>query len=283
LPGYDQTERAKLAGALRQQREATGLSGVAFAQRLGWHQTRLSKIETGRQFPTAEDITQWAAAAGSDPLLEQLARAREEHATWAEEYRRSGGAAGNQASVNSRYEAATQVAKFQPVMIPSQIQTAEYASELLRSASGPKLWHVSDEDIEKKVAARIAGQQILYQPGKRISIVILEAALRTRMVPPRAMAGQLDRMLTLHGLTALDLGIIPAATIVPVYPTSGFVIFDNDYVVVETIGGESHVNDADEVRAYVKCFALLHDAAVRGESAAVLIRTELDAIRAELG
>src|SRR5258708_38157121 len=77
-------------------REAPGLSGVAFAQRLGWQQSRLSKLETGRQFPGADDIAAWAAAAGADPapLLDQLGRAKAEHATWAEQYRRAGGARG---------------------------------------------------------------------------------------------------------------------------------------------------------------------------------------------
>src|SRR5258708_36876740 len=96
-------------------------------------------------------------------------------------------------------------------------------------------------------ASRMSRQQILYQPGKRIQVVILEAALHIRLVSPRAMAGQLDRMLALDGLASLDLGIIPAAAIVPVYPMSGFVIFDSSLVVVETIGGEGFITRPCEV------------------------------------
>jgi transcriptional regulator with XRE-family HTH domain len=278
LPDDHKTERAKLAEALRAMREATGLTGVGFAQRLGWSQSRLSKLETGKQFPSADDIAQWAGVASADsaPLLDQLERAKAEHATWAEQYRRAGGAAAKQASIGARYESAAHVAKFQPVMIPSQIQTAEYASELLRSASGPRAWGASDDDIEQMVGARMARQQILYRPGKQIQVVILEAALHTRLVSPRAMAGQLDRMLALEGLASLDLGIIPTTTLVPVYPTSGFVVFDSDLVVVETIGGEDQINDPDEVRRYVEWFGLLHAAAVRGREAAGLIRSVLD-------
>ena len=273
----DKTERAKLAEALRAMREATGLTGVGFAQRLGWPQSRVSKLETGRQFPSTDDIAAWASVAGAEPalLLDQLDRAKAEHATWAEQYRRAGGAAAKQASIGGRYETASHVAKFQPVMIPSQIQTAEYASELLRSASGPRAWGASDDDIEEMVGARMARQQILYRPGKQIQVVILEAALHTRRVSPRAMAGQLDRMLALEGLASLDLGIIPATTIVPVYPTSGFVVFDSDVVVVETIGGEDSISDPDEVRRYVEWFSLLHAAAVHGREAAGLIRAAL--------
>ncbi len=265
-------------------REATGHSGVAFAQRLGWQQSRLSKLETGRQFPGPDDIAAWAAAAGADPapLLDQLGRAKAEHATWAEQYRRAGGPAGKQAAIGGRYESASHVAKFQPVMIPSQIQTAEYAGELLRSPSGPRAWGASDDELEAMVAARMARQQILYQRGKRIQIVILEAALHTRLVSPGAMAGQLDRMLAIDALASLDLGIIPAAVIVPVYPTSGFVIFDNDMVVVETIGGEDSISDPDEVIKYVEWFKLLHASAVHGRDAGAVIRAALDMLRADL-
>jgi len=284
LAGNDRTERARLAEALRAMREATGLSGVAFAQRLGWQQSRLSKLETGRQFPGADDIAAWAAAAGADPapLLDQLGRAKAEHATWAEQYRRAGGAAGQQVAIGGRYESAAHVAKFQPAMIPSQLQTAEYAGELLRSPSGPRAWGASDDELEGMVAARMARQQILYQPGKRIQVVILEAALHIRLVSPRAMAGQLDRMLALDGLASLDLGIIPAAAIVPVYPMSGFVIFDSSLVVVETIGGEDSISDPDEVHRYVDWFGLLHASAVRGRKAGAVIRAALDVLRADL-
>jgi transcriptional regulator with XRE-family HTH domain len=258
-------------------REATGLTQVAFGQRIGWPQTRLSKLETGRQFPSVEDIAEWADAARADaaPLLELREQAKAEHASWAEQYRRSGGAAGKQVSIGGRYEAADVICKFQPVMIPSQIQTAEYAGELLRSASGPRAWGTSDDDIEAMVAARIARQQILYQPGKRIMLVILEAALHTLLVSPRAMAGQLDRMLALDGLRSLDLGIIPQTAIVPVYPTNGFVIFDDELVVVETIGGEDSVSDPEEVARYSDWFRLLHTAAVHGRETAAIIRTAL--------
>jgi transcriptional regulator with XRE-family HTH domain len=278
LPDNHRTERAKLAEALRAMREATGLTGVAFAQRLGWQQSRLSKLETGRQFPGADDIRQWAAAAGADPapLLDHLGRAKAAHATWAEQYRRAGGAAAQQVSINRRYETASHVAKFQPVMIPSQIQTAEYAGELLRSAYGPRASGASEEEIEAKVATRIEGQQILYRPGKRIQVVMLEAALHVRLVSPRAMVGQLDRMLALEGLPSLDLGIIPADVLVPVYPTSGFVVFDSESVYVESIGGETEVNDQDEVRLYVECFRLLDAAAVHGRDTARLIRAAID-------
>src|SRR5258708_38221571 len=114
-------------------REAPGLSGVAFAQRLGWQQSRLSKLETGRQFPGADDIAAWAAAAGADPapLLDQLGRAKAEHATWAEQYRRAGGAAGQQGAIGGRGGSAAAGGEVPAARDPPPPHTAERPTEML--------------------------------------------------------------------------------------------------------------------------------------------------------
>ena len=49
-------DRVRLATRLRELRAATGLSGNRFAQRIGWVQSRVSKLETGVQIPTEADI-----------------------------------------------------------------------------------------------------------------------------------------------------------------------------------------------------------------------------------
>jgi hypothetical protein len=160
-------------------------------------------------------------------------------------------------------------------MIPSQLQTGEYAGELLRSASGPKAWGASEDDITAMVAARMQRQQILYVPGKRIQLIILEAALRTGLVSPTAHRGQLDRMLALESLPSLDLGIVPTSELVPVFPAGSFVLFDDHLVVIETLTGEQQLNDPVEVMRYSEWFDLLHKAAVHGRDATHLIRAAL--------
>jgi hypothetical protein len=112
-------------------------------------------------------------------------------------------------------------------------------------------------------------------PGKRIQLVILEAALHTRLVSVTAHRGQLDRMLALEGLPSLDLGIVSASELVPVFPTGGFVVFDDHWAVIETITGEQHISDPAEVMRYVEWFGLLHKAAAHGPDAADLIRNAL--------
>jgi transcriptional regulator with XRE-family HTH domain len=265
-------------------RSATGLSGSRFAQRLGWIQSRVSKIETGKQFPTEEDIGQWVQAAQAPDqllrLLDLLAQARTEYATWQESYRAAGGAARRQADYAALEAQARRIAKFVPVEVPTQLMTAGYAREHLALASGPSAWGASPADIEDMAAVRLRRQEILSDPGKSVQIVMLEAALYTRLCSPAAMAGQLDRLLAADGLPALELTIVPFTAQVPVYPLSGFVVYDDQLVLVETLTGEQQLNDPEEIARYIGWFGLLRDAGARGRDAAVLIRRALAALTA---
>ncbi len=276
-------ERRKLAGQLKTARESTGLSGSRFAKELGWPQSRVSRIETGTIFPSEEHIRAWAAATQADAgaLLAQRDRAQAEYATWKEQ----GTGAAKQASVSQLERASENVAKFQPVTIPSQLRTMSYAAEYLRLPLGPMTWGQDEAGITAMVAAQMERQKILYEPGRLFRIVILEAALSTRLVSPATMAGQLDRLLavTLGGMPSLDFRIIPASQPVPVFPLSGFVIFDDHLVSIETITGEHRISDPEEVNAYTQAFDLLHSAGVGGRAAGALIRAALARLSGQFG
>ena len=276
-------ERRKLAGQLKDARESTGMSGSRFALELGWPQSRVSRIETGTIFPSEEHIRAWAAATRADAaeLLAQRERAQTEHATWKEQ----GTGAGKQAKVGQLERASETVAKFQPVVIPSQLRTMSYAAEYLRLPTGPMAWGHDESSVDAMVAAQMQRQQILYEPGRLFRIIVLEAALHTRLVSPAAMAGQLDRLLavTLGGLPSLDFRIVPADHPLPVFPLSGFVIFDDHLVSIETITGEQRISDPDEVKRYTQAFELLHSAGVGGRDAGALIRAALSRLGGQSG
>ena len=114
-------------------------------------------------------------------------------------------------------------------MISGLLQTSEYAREFLHLACGPL--NYGEDEIDRMVAKRMQRQQVLYQPAKRVQVVMLEGALRTRVVSVPTLAGQLDRLLAVIGLPTLELGIIPFEAAVPVFPLSGFRLYD-DLVIV---------------------------------------------------
>ena len=89
---------------------------------------------------------------------------------------------------------------------------------------------------------------------------MLEGALRALVVSAPTLVGQLDRLLAVIGLPTLDLGIIPFEAAVPVFPLSGFRLYD-DLVIVESIVGEQQLAEADDVARYEKYLELLRGAA----------------------
>ena len=209
-PAY-QRERRRLAEALKALRIGAGLSGARLAEMLNWQQSKVSKIETRKQLPTEEDISAWVGAAGGSPetageLISTLRGARVEFATWKDAFRDSG-ADGVQADILELEAQTTRIAEFQPSQISGLLQTADYAREYLHLPCGPLSFGADEETIDQMVAKRMQRQQVLYQHGKQVTVVMLEGALRARLVSAPTLAGQLDRLMAVSGLASLELCI----------------------------------------------------------------------------
>ncbi len=52
-----QTARVALGARLRELRSEAGLNGKGVAEALGWQRSKVSRLETGKQTPTASDLT----------------------------------------------------------------------------------------------------------------------------------------------------------------------------------------------------------------------------------
>jgi transcriptional regulator with XRE-family HTH domain len=278
-----------LAAQLRALREDAGLTGTSLAQQVGWGQSKVSKIETGRQLPTEDDIRQWARVVSAptakvEELLASLERAKVEFATWREQYRAAGSGADKQADIRALEARATRIGEFQPAFIPGLLQTAQYARELLLAwavDAAQGAFGINEAGVDRLVAARMQRQQLLYEPGKQVQLVILEAALYSRVCSPEALAGQLDRLIAVTSLPNVEFGIIPFTASLPVFPICSFMIFDTELVTVESLTGEQQVNEPDQIALYDRFFALLRDSAARGQSAVALIHRALTELRSK--
>jgi transcriptional regulator with XRE-family HTH domain len=278
-----------LAAQLRALREDAGLTGTSLAQQVGWGQSKVSKIETGRQLPTEDDIRQWARAVSApaakvEELLASLERAKVEFATWREQYRAAGSGADKQADIRALEARATRIGEFQPAFIPGLLQTAQYARELLSAwavDAAQGAFGINEAGVDRLVAARMQRQQLLYEPGKQVQLVILEAALYSRVCAPETLAGQLDRLIAVTSLPNVEFGIIPFTASLPVFPICSFMIFDTELVTVESLTGEQQVNEPDQIALYDRFFALLRDSAARGQGAVALIHRALTELRSK--
>lgn len=267
--------RLRLARRLRTLRAASGLSGNAFAARIGWVQSRVSKLETGVQLPTDDDLRVWAAESGAEPgalaeLQELLTSARVEYATWRDTTRRHEEALiaqhGGLLPTKAR---PGHIAEYQPTMIPWILQTAAYARELLGLPGGPAFAGATTAEVEALVGRRIRRQNVLYEPQLLIEIVVGEAALRAAPGTDDTMTGQLDRLLTVAELASVDLRIVPLRTM-PIMPVPGFAIED-EVVYAEGLSGEQVLREPDETVVYRNAFEHLKEAAISGAEARHLV------------
>lgn len=274
--------RATLAARLTELRAAAGLSGNALARRMGVVQSRVWKIEHAGLLPTDDDIKTWTeatgAAAAAGELLELLAAARSEQA-FSAAFQRKGGAAAYEDRVRAIEDQATRIGEFEAAVIPGILQTADYAREVLSVSSGPRAWGSDDVDVEDKIAGRLRRQEVLYGRNKRVQVVLSEAALRVLVTTPGTMAGQLDKLLAVSQLPAMELGVIGFRRRIPAYSIGGFRVYDDDLIVVESISGEDEITEPAKVAVYLKAFDALREAASAGAETEALIQQALDDLR----
>jgi transcriptional regulator with XRE-family HTH domain len=252
-------------------REDARLTGKDLADRLGWAQSKVSRLENGKQTATVEDVEAWAQAVRAtaehyDALVAELRAMRYEYATWTHQLR-SGTARRQRANLPLEANAAL-VRVFVPDMVPGLLQTAEYARHVFARLVN---LHGIPNDINEGVRTRIRRQQVLYDPANRFRFLLTEAALLYRLCPPSVHRGQLDRLLAAAGMDTITLAIIPFTATLPVVPSHAFTMFDDTLVLIETIGAELAFRAAEEKALYAEVFERLWKVGVQHHDAATLI------------
>jgi transcriptional regulator with XRE-family HTH domain len=269
--------RAELRGRLRDLRLGADISGAALARALGWSaQSKVSRIETGGQAITDDVVTEWCAACGAgrevaDDLLAEARAIRVEASRWQRRLRR-GNAEIIEGSGADRLARTIRVVEL--TVIPGYLQTAAYARWVLESAAA---LHRTPPDVAAAVGARMDRAQALYEPGRRIDLLMSELVLLS--CPPELLPAQVDRLLTLQDLPGVRVAVVPAVTSFPAIPSSGFWIFDDERVQVEINHQEVTVVDPDDVAVYLRLQEALWSVAVEGAEARVLARAAVDSAR----
>jgi transcriptional regulator with XRE-family HTH domain len=276
-----QHARLVLGLRLRELRQHARLTGRQLAELLAWPPSKISKLETGRQTPTEDDLHAWARATGSEGaaegLLASLHTLESQHAEWQRMLR--GGLRNHQLELAHLDAKMTVFRSFESAVVPGLLQTAEYARA--RFAQGVRM-HKIPNDANEAVRLRLQRQDILYRPDKRFHFVITEAALRYRLCPVEAMLAQLDRLVALSALRNVRLGIIPFETACVIAPSHGFTLRDRDLVIVETFSAELNLAQPQEIELYASIFEQLATVASYGSQARAVITRVIDDLMGEL-
>jgi transcriptional regulator with XRE-family HTH domain len=276
-----QQARQALGLRLRELRQHARLTGRQLAESLAWPPSKISKLETGRQTPTDDDIHAWARATGSEGaaegLLASLHTLESQHAEWQRMLR--GGLRSHQLEIANLDINAKRFRVFESAVVPGLLQTAEYARA--RFAQGVRLHKIPD-DADEAVRIRVQRQEILYRRDKRFHFVLTEAALRYRLCPVEDMLAQLDRLVALSALRSVRLGIIPFETPYVVGPRHGFWLLDEDLVIVEMFSAELNLAQPQEIELYSSIFEQLAAVASYGGQARSMITRVIDDLTSTL-
>ncbi|BFP50654.1 helix-turn-helix transcriptional regulator [Streptomyces sp. CMC78] len=263
-----QRAREELGRRLRELRSDSprgDLTGTALARQLGWPQSKISKLENGRQTPSAEDLRAWADATGHPGAYEELhgrLRGFESHIrSWRRQL-----AAGHrpvQEAHNAAQAGARVLRAWESSWVVGVLQTPDYARAILSRFAD---LHQTRKDIEEAVRSRMKRQDGLYDASRQYHILLSEGALHARVCTPEVLAAQLDRLMGVVGMDTVQLGIVPLDASLRLPPGNGFWIYD-DCVITEDWHAELWLDDVDTVALYRRVWESFHECAVFGADA----------------
>ncbi|WP_329128856.1 helix-turn-helix domain-containing protein [Streptomyces sp. NBC_01476] len=275
--------RRRLGEELRRLRDLAGLTSGEAASMAGWHQSKVSRIETGRSNVRAEDVTVLLDVyAVRDlalrDLLGTLADRGYQRGWWhdfrdllPEEYR----------DFISLETGASQARSMENTVVPGLLQTPDYA----RALTADVMPQLSRRELDALVDVRIARQAVLHQDQPlEMWAVLDEAVLRRGVGGVKVMEGQLRKLVEAAELPQVRLQVLPFAAGGHMGVTNSFVIFsfpriaDLDVVVVDHLTSSLYVDRKEDVAAYAAAFTRLHARALPREESAAMIA----GIRAEL-
>ena len=248
MPRQLEQAREALGARLREIRRDAGLSGRQLAALAGWHFTKVSKLENGKQHPSDDDIRAWCADCQAPGEIADLIASAHNVESMYIEWRRQMkfGLKRPQQARTPTYERAKLFRIYEPVLIPGLFQTAEYATAIMTKVID---FYDIPDDLDQAVAVRLERQRVLYSGDRRFLVVLEEQALRTRIGSPQVMAGQLDRLLTLMSVQRVSLSIIPSAPSATPPPRPGSGSSIDECGQVETVSAEITITQHREIAA----------------------------------
>lgn len=269
LSEYDK-ERLDLGTQIRRLRKQAELTGTELGAKAGMSQSKVSKLETGRVTPTADDVERIVTALGLSgavrtELVERASALAVEVNSW--RFFNRHGIRKRQEEFHALERAASRIRLFQPLIVPGLLQTAEYIRQIMERAT----WADSAE-VGPGIKARLERQSVIYDSSKEFTFVILESALRHRFGSIPGQIVQLDRISTVSTLRNVDIGIVPDTADLPRVPYSSFCVFDTDLVTAERQLDEIKETDPGRIAEYIREFDAFAAVASFGDAGRRVLR-----------
>ncbi|MFD5478311.1 helix-turn-helix domain-containing protein [Streptomyces hawaiiensis] len=257
--------RRKLGAELRALRTSAGLTSGEAARLVGWHQSKVSRIETGTSGVKPADVRLLLDAYGvADSqlreLLMMLAGSDDSDGRhhWWHAYR--GVLPPTYRDFISLESQAGAMRTLETTVVPGLLQTPEYARAVTKAA----VEGLAEDRLDTLVEVRLARQDVLRaDPPLRLSAVLDEAVLRREVGGPGVMARQLERLVEAARLPQVRLQVLPFAAGAHIGVTGPFVIFsfsstsDLDVVVLDHLTSSLYLERKEDLQAYTEAFNAL--------------------------
>ncbi|WP_405807307.1 helix-turn-helix domain-containing protein [Streptomyces sp. NBC_01187] len=261
------SRRRKLGSELKALREAAGIPVDRAAKRIHGDNTKMSRLETGRQRITRLELEALLELYGvKDARLREglTALSIEAHKrSWWRQYGEMLDPSFQEAL--SMESDAEQICVFDPQLIPGLLQTRAYAATVI-SQLPPQL---IDTEVESHVSVRLARQEILARERPPHYVcVVTESALRQEIGGRKVMAEQLWHLTKVSKPPRRTIQVLPYAQGVHLGLMGGFLIYsypepmDLDVVNVEYLDGAPYLEDDAPVKRYRMAFDQIRSSAL---------------------
>ncbi|MFD7235479.1 helix-turn-helix domain-containing protein [Streptomyces syringium] len=257
--------RSDLAEALRSLRKRAGKTQTWLARRCNMSQTKVSNIESGKLTPAVIDVELILEALGADdPAATQILElVRTANTEWQDHWSsRRRGLDKKQNELVRLETVATEFRFFLLSAITGLLATPDYVRASIADVPG---------DQSKTIAKKLERQSVLYDSSKSFTFLLTEQAVRWPLLPPLAMAMQLDRLASISRIPNVRLGVIPLAGCIPEMPLNTFTVYDRRLATVETGTGALILRDHRDVNAYREDFERYESYAVFGDECRELL------------
>lgn len=274
--------RARVGAELRRLREDLGLSGMQVGQALGWSQSKVSRIETGRFA-----VSVWELAALLDyyavpeevraELLAVTAKDTRLDGAWIV---RAAGPPRRQREVAAIESRVSRIRQYQAMVVPGQLQTFDYARAIAHAGG------FSNPD--EIALQRHQRQQLLERPNAPTYVAVLdERALVRWPGSPDIMLTQIEHLLERSKLPAVTLRVLPQGCEAATMVLAPFTMYDfragarSTVVFLETQTADLYLSAEHDVAVYHGLFERLTTEALPPNESVKLLQATARRIRSQ--
>lgn len=249
-------DRAILGAELRRIREDLDLTGMAVAEILGWSQSKISRMETGRFGASVGEVARLLDHYGVNEelraeLLSRVARTDGLEGAWTV---RSGGAGRRQGQVSAVESRVTGLLQYSSLVVPGLLQSPSYIRAAARAGAFG--------DTEDLVARRVARQQILTgASAPKYAVVLDERAVTRWPGPVEVMVEQLGHLLETLSSKRVRLRVLGPGGGAKTFALGSFLVYDfldgAPIAMSEAQTADLYLSAEPDVTAYRRLFKAL--------------------------